>query len=87
MASHLVHWSVINDGPIEGYHCRFQFEARLGFSFTLLEGEILTPTSFITNTDPEATVGTIALATATKQIIHFQWPIKSLKLMARHLSD
>ena len=40
------HSAVINDRSFEGYHYRFQFEARLGFSlrFTLLEGEILTRT-------------------------------------------
>ena len=73
MTDHSAH----RDRSIEGYHCRFQFEARLGFSlrFTLLEGEILTPTS----TSPEATVGTIAMATATRQIIHLdeipKWPV------------
>ena len=58
---------------IEEYHCRFQFQARLGFSLRciLLEEENIDTHYNNYSTSQEATVGTIAMANATRQIIHF----------------
>ena len=92
MTGHSANWPAINDWSIEGHHALLDSTLILAYFCTHVIGVIqfysvchwwrggyytLWPSLV-----QQPLLGTIAMATATWQAIHFHWPIKSLNALS-----